>query len=495
MELLVLEPHVDARRKELMRILCELLKLPVEQLLLFHVWFCSLSRDVLLRLVRLLSIPSTALLDLKRRLSTRSVDKGLLDSGLLLRVPSADSAGFSPPTALPTHLAGPMKTSIGSLDLGAISMDMGPDVMPLDADWLNEPLHSGSSGDLSKFGVGRFGSSGDLARLGGSGELGRISPTSMLGLGVDALASNINNNNNAGPAAVAPATNSSRKEVARIAVRKPRAPAAVVVKQEFDDDDEGDDMDDGDYDEVSPPSIFASADFGDVKFQLRIVVQPASKTVYQRILRPHPTVMLEGAEPGANYFVGVTLVLKKSPTEPLACFTGNSNMKISNGVYASFKKLKITMTTTQMQSENDGGLFMLRFQLKTFNGNSFADVPGVFVLSNEVEVFSHTHYLTNKKKGYHPAAPTVADCIPQTVRTIGGEKLVLLGSNFVRNPALRVRFSVEGMADVEVPANFHEAGTLWVCVPSMTAGQYIVSASNDGQEWVQLDGVRLRVVE
>ena len=36
---------------------------------------------------------------------------------------------------------------------------------------------------------------------------------------------------------------------------------------------------------------------------------------------------------------------------------------------------------------------------------------------------------------------------------------------------------------VEVPANFHEAGTLWVIVPPMAAGRYPVQASNDGLFW------------
>jgi hypothetical protein len=60
--------------------------------------------------------------------------------------------------------------------------------------------------------------------------------------------------------------------------------------------------------------------------------------------------------------------------EPLACFTGNQKMKISNGLFATFKRLKITSTTTQI-----GSLFRLRFQLKSFNGAAFADVPEVVV--------------------------------------------------------------------------------------------------------------------
>jgi hypothetical protein len=49
-------------------------------------------------------------------------------------------------------------------------------------------------------------------------------------------------------------------------------------------------------------------------------------------------------------------------------------------------------------SQQIGSLLRLRFQLKSFNGTSFADVPGVVALSQPIEVFSHTHYLNNKKK-------------------------------------------------------------------------------------------------
>lgn len=88
---------------------------------------------------------------------------------------------------------------------------------------------------------------------------------------------------------------------------------------------------------------------------------------------------------------------------------------------------QITSTTQQI-----GSLFRLRFQLKSFNGASFADVPGVYALSTPVEVFSHTHYLNNKKKGFKPAPPTISDIVPSVVRVQGGCKLVVLGSNFIK---------------------------------------------------------------
>ncbi len=78
--------------------------------------------------------------------------------------------GASPPTSIPTHLAGPMKTSIGSLDLGALSMDLGVDEGPrLDADNL---LGKSGSGDALLRAISplpRGGSSGSGGGGGGEG--------------------------------------------------------------------------------------------------------------------------------------------------------------------------------------------------------------------------------------------------------------------------------------------------------------------------------------
>ena len=248
------------------------------------------------------------------------------------------------------------------------------------------------------------------------------------------------------------------------------------------DDNDGDEEYLGDNVEMIPPISFhnppvasvGGSGGGNGQFQLRIVVQPSPKTVYQRILRPNPSVLLEGAPPGTNFFVEVTLCTNDTE-EPLSCLSGAAKTRISNGLFAQFKKLKITSTSQQL-----GSLLRLRFQLKTFNGTTFANVPGVVALSHPMEVFSHTHYLTNKKKGHRPDPPTVTDIIPCAVRMKGGCKLVVLGSNFVRCPQLKVKIGI-----VEVPANYHEQGTLWVIVPPLPAGRYPIAVTNDSIHWTQ----------
>jgi hypothetical protein len=98
---------------------------------------------------------------------------------------------------------------------------------------------------------------------------------------------------------------------------------------------------------------------------LRISKQPLNQTVYQRILKPAPIVMLTG--PGvqngtvSNYFVEVTLVRSDSDVELGACIDGNKVERVSNGVFATFKKLKILST-----SQQQGTLFRLKFVLKKY---------------------------------------------------------------------------------------------------------------------------------
>ncbi len=142
--------------------LCELLKLPLDQLLSFQTFFCQLGPQSLLRMTRLLAMEPASLLELKRELQMDVWQPNTAAAAVMtaeqhaafpyqheqLRVAFAETTGFSPPTSIPTHLAGPMKTSIGSLDLGAIPMDMvlGDDVGEL----FSAPnLHRSDSDPLS----------------------------------------------------------------------------------------------------------------------------------------------------------------------------------------------------------------------------------------------------------------------------------------------------------------------------------------------------------
>jgi len=157
---------------------------------------------------------------------------------------------------------------------------------------------------------------------------------------------------------------------------------------------------------------------------LRIVQQPPSQAVYQRILRPFPTIAIMGIDKKVKYnnlFVEVTLLkqnlcdgrhyarfqqvcLCKDGSAPLGGDKRNmiggqlmQRTELSSvqddALIVVFRKLKILTTTPQQ----GGSLFLLKFVLKSYDNEKFQTVPLVdSVISEPVEVFSHTLYLKTR---------------------------------------------------------------------------------------------------
>jgi IPT/TIG domain len=218
--------------------------------------------------------------------------------------------------------------------------------------------------------------------------------------------------------------------------------------------------------------------------QLTVARQPPVKTVYQRIIRPFPSVMvdippaLQSADEACNLFVECTLVRSDSLVELAKCLDGTKSVRLVNGSFATFTKLKIRST-----SQQQGTQFKLRFSLKRCGPNSFETIEGAVVESHDIEVFSHTVYLNECSK---QQVASVSEVLPAEGRP--GARVVVLGLNFLNSPLLRVRFG-----NVIVPATFHEAGTL-ICVapthlPSSSSSSSSskctvhVQVSNDGQQY------------
>lgn len=147
---------------------------------------------------------------------------------------------------------------------------------------------------------------------------------------------------------------------------------------------------------------------------MEILQHPPSQAVYQRILKPFPTVAIVGVDSkqAANFFVEVNLLKNKAddgaeyqyvPLNP--AHTGNKKDKNllegqlvqrseqgSEGLVVVFRKLKVLTTSAQQ-----GALFVLKFSLKRYVDNILEPVPGVPpIYSTPVEVFSHSSYLKGR---------------------------------------------------------------------------------------------------
>lgn len=201
---------------------------------------------------------------------------------------------------------------------------------------------------------------------------------------------------------------------------------------------------------------------------LQINRQPPNKTVYQRILKPFPSVMLVGSpDDTSNLFVEAILVRHEDPSNELPTVLDGTKVVRVNGNFAIFKKLKILQTTQQL-----GCQFAMKFALKTYHGTNFEDVPKAWVISDPIDVYSHTLYLTEKPNS-SPTPPTVSEVLPS--RGSAGTRVVILGTNFVNSPHLRVSFG-----DQITAANFHEKGTLICTVPpGLPVGPQVLRVAND----------------
>jgi len=211
-------------------------------------------------------------------------------------------------------------------------------------------------------------------------------------------------------------------------------------------------------------------------YQLRANKQPPAQTVYQRILKPHPTVILLGPETnGHDFFVEASLIRADTNTELPMCLEGMRMIQIIPGQFSIFKRLKI-LSTTQQQ----GTLFKLKFQLKKFQNDCFVTVPGISALSNPIEVYSHTSYINKgKNTDVSTVPPVVKEILPSRGSARGVTRVVILGSNFSNSQKLSVM-----LGDTVVQPTFHESGTL-ICTtqPGVPGSVLSVRVSNDGVDY------------
>jgi hypothetical protein len=203
---------------------------------------------------------------------------------------------------------------------------------------------------------------------------------------------------------------------------------------------------------------------------LQIVDQPPEKAVYKRNVKPNPSVLLVGeSDPQeGELFVFATLIRCDTFAEEHRFLTGNKPLPITVGRVATFRKLKI-MVTSHQQGET---LFSLRFELRRKLGENEFDTICT-VTTNPIMVLSHS----TQMKPVPAAIPVISEVIPGTGPATGGTRVAILGSNFADTPALRIRFDTS-----DVIPEFKGPGTLVCHTPQHIPGPVLVRVAN-GSAW------------
>jgi hypothetical protein len=170
------------------------------------------------------------------------------------------------------------------------------------------------------------------------------------------------------------------------------------------------------------------------QIELRIITQPPGQAIYQRILRPFPEIAVTGVGnikgAASSLFVEVCLIVQQQEDHNIHALYqtvppyGKSNQvdpekknlmiggqlvqrsesrSTADTLIVVFRKLKILTTTAQQ----GGSFFLLKFVLKRYVDNQFETVPNVApVISDPIEVFSHTLYLKGRPTSKTPKGTT-----------------------------------------------------------------------------------------
>jgi len=205
--------------------------------------------------------------------------------------------------------------------------------------------------------------------------------------------------------------------------------------------------------------------------------------VYNRILRPPPSVMLKEnsflSESSSQLFIDVFLIRNNDPNDVVPFLDGKGQKPISNNNYAIFDKLKITHTSVSNKCQ-----FSLKFQLVEFDGSHYKSIPNAYVISNPFDVYSHTSYLSKSKRKSKrkskidkPSPPIISMIIPHF--GFPGDRCVIIGANFINSKTL-IKFG-----ESTIKPEFHEDVTLVFNIPlkPSQSNQYNIQVSNDGEEY------------
>ncbi|KAM9954548.1 hypothetical protein ACTFIW_003148 [Dictyostelium discoideum] len=418
-----------------------IISLPLTDLYLFHHWFSNLSKKLLAVLLALLQLDSSTVLDLKRILATSVTFTN--ENNNNNKNNNNNNNNILNNTIIPQNKLNDNSNSNNNNNSNDISLPM--------------PIYNGNNNNNNNSNINSI-----------NNNINNISveiPTSP-------VQSNNNNNNNFenSSAPSSPFINNNYKEPQSPIMSVPSTPnlTTPVSKSSSQPTTQ--------ITTQTPQRQLAITPNNNPSdcFYLKIARQPPPKTVYQRILKPFPQVMICGpgvdTENFSNFYVEVTLLRNDNQTELVNYIDGTKTSRITGG-FAPFKKLKILSTTQQLRT-----LFRLKFVLKKYISNESQTFPEATVLSDPIEVFSHTIYLIDKQDV--PFPPTVSEIIPASAKA--GTRVVILGSNFSNTGDLKVYFG-----STSVTATFYEQGTIICQVPPNAPNQpsnVNIKVSNDGSQ-------------
>ncbi|KAL6078159.1 DNA repair protein rad10 domain-containing protein, variant 2 [Balamuthia mandrillaris] len=443
---------------EILHLIIELLKLPMEELYSFQQWITKLPPHHIRVLVQLLQIESSTLLEIKRRIAPSPPPPLFsLSSGLISSTSSASSSSSS----LPLNVVRSTPAITITDDKGSATLSSALVASPSSLMFSNSPSSSPSSSFLSSLLNGNGSSSPtrgsgkkrlhedlfddqsiqeDLELIGSGAFTMDVDPLLLYPDDLDIAAalqpSSLSQSTILALQSLLPASPSKPSSLAASVESEPLAvlssgstssSAATSLPSILISSTDGSSLASSSTtiptlassssstptaltssstaitrtpllkDLVEPFSFVPHPPSSENKFQIRIARQPPPKTVYQRILKPFPSVMLlMGQDNDSNLFVEAQLIRSDNEQPLPRAVDGNRIVRISNGIFATFKKLKILST-----SQQQGTLFRLRFVLKRYAGSqaSFEDIPNCTIISNPIEVFSHTQYLNEKQDG------------------------------------------------------------------------------------------------
>jgi len=206
--------------------------------------------------------------------------------------------------------------------------------------------------------------------------------------------------------------------------------------------------------------------------KLEILEQPPDKCVYKRNVKPNPSVSLVGDSTliDGNLYIVPTLVRCDTFASEPKHLAGNEPIKVGACKTFAFKKLKILVTSRQMNESHFG----LRFELRRYSPDMSEFKVLHHVTSNPICVFSHSTQLKPSPK----TKPSLKELIPAKAPSNKKTRIAILGNNFVDSPTTRVKFD-----DIEVVPVFHGPKTLLCFTPENLSGKVRIQICNDPNSW------------